>query len=330
MKYLLTGGTGFIGGHLAGALAERGETVHLLVRSLTGASHLDRPGIRLFEGDITDKESVERAMKGCTHVFHLAAFAKPFAKDPSRFHTVNVEGTINLLEAAKREGVRRVVFTSTAGTLLPTDAVRDAREDDPHPGTQLTPYAETKSLAEKECRRYAGQGLEVVIVAPTRVFGPGAINESNSVTRIISLYRRGRWRIIPGNGRTIGNYVFVNDVVRGHLLAMEKGRSGQKYNLGGENLSFNSLFRLIGECTGRPRVVVRVPYPLLWLAAAGMTLMARLSGTPPMITPGWIRQYLHHRRVSSNKARIELGYAISPVKEGIGQTLQWLKENKTG
>lgn len=328
MKFLITGSTGFIGGALAKHLAGAGHELHLLVRSAARAASLGIPRARVFEGDITDAASVQKAMQGCSHVFHLAAFAKPVAKDPGTFQEINVTGTRNVLEAAVKEGVKRVVFTSSAGTFGVTDAIHDADENSPRPNNHHTDYAATKKLAEDLCNEYRARGLDVIIVYPSRVYGPGLLSESNAVTKILRMYDKGRWRIIPGSGKTIGNYVYIDNVVEGHVLAMTRGSKGGDYILGGENASFHDFFNAMTQATGKSRILVRIPYPFLWLAAAFMTMFGILLRKPAMITPGWVRRYLQHRRLSSRKAIEELGYAITPLVEGFSKTLDWVHEEQ--
>ena len=328
MKFFITGGTGFIGRELTKEITGLGYPVHLLVRSAEKAVGLNTDLVSLFKGDITDAAAVERSMKGCTHVFHLAAYARPYARDPSLFDRINLEGTQHVLEAALKLGIKKMVFTSTAGTLAATGPNNDASEESPMPGKQNTGYARTKALAEKRCKEYVQKGLDVTIVSPTRVFGPGVISKSNAVTRIIWLYKKGRWRIIPGDGKAFGNYVYIADVVNGHLKAMQKGGKGEKYILGGNNVPFNGLFETIASVTGRKRILVRIPTPLLRMASFVFVALARLTKKPALISPGWIGQYLQHRRLSSDKAARELGYTITPLRKGIENTLKWLDENE--
>ncbi len=328
MKFLITGSTGFIGGALVKRLAKEGHTLHLLVRSTAKAAELNLPGVRIFEGDVTDAASVRRAIRGCTHVFHLAAYAKPVADDSGVFYDVNVTGTRNILEAAIVAGIQRVVFTSTAGTFGVTGPEEDADEKSPRPQHFDTLYAQTKKQAEDLCKDYRSRGLDVVIVYPSRVYGPGRMSESNAVTKILRLFDKGRWRIIPGNGQTLGNYVYVDDVVEGHILAMFKGTEGGDYILGGENVSFNDFFDLMKQVSGKRRVLVRIPYPLLWVAAFLMNIFGKLFRTSSPITPGWVKRYLQHRRMSSDKAVDELGYRITPPHEGFSRTLDWIRQQE--
>lgn len=322
---LITGSTGFIGMALAKTLAEQGRPLHLLVRSPEKARSLETEGVTLFKGDITDVASLEAAMKGTTHVFHLAALAKQVSKDTADFDRINVEGTRNVLECALKYNIRKVVYTSTAGVFGTTGADEEADENRKKPDGYTTEYERTKKISEDICREYSGRGLNITLAYPTRVFGPGIVTESNAVTKIISLYTKGKWRIIPGNGKTYGNYVYIEDVVRGLILAMEKGADAQGYILGGQNVTFNELFMTIKSCSAKKYHLIHIPYPVLWFAGLVMLAAGKLTHTPPLITPVWIRRYLQHRRLSSSKAIKDLGYRVTPLDEGISRTMEWLK-----
>jgi farnesol dehydrogenase len=167
--------------------------------------------------------------------------------------------------------------------------------------------------------------LEIVIVNPTRVYGPGIMSDSNGVTRMIRSYLNNNWRYVPGNGNQSGNYVFVEDVVSGHLLAMEKGIPGQRYVLGGENLSYRQLFEIISTVSGVRKRLIGIPLWLMIPAAAAMKEAAKITGRPPLIVPELVRKFHHHWIVSSEKATRELGYAPLPAAEAISITVDWIK-----
>ncbi len=328
MKYLVTGSTGFIGMALVRRLAAGGHDIHALVRSEKKAESIRHPNIRFFMGDVMDPAAIGEAIRGCGRVFHLAGLAKPVTGSPDAFIRVNAEGTHHLLEAAVKEGVERVVYTSTAGTYPPSGPHDDVDENSERQSSFFTDYARSKALAEEKCREFAGRGPEIVIVNPSRVYGPGLLTESNSVTRIIRAFRDGKWHIIPGDGKSYGNYVFIGDVVEGHLLAMEKGRPGESYLLGGENLTFDAFFKIISEETGRKPWLVHLPSVLLHMAAALLSGASRLAGKEPPITPQWVKRYLQHRRLSIRKAAGELGYQPIPFSEGVRRTLDWLNQTE--
>jgi len=330
MRIFITGGTGFIGRRLTERLASEGNELVLLLRNPSKASPGAGAGVTYVKGDIFNREALDSGMKDCDWVFHLAAFTKPWSKDPSEAYRTNVTGTINILDTAVANGVKRVVLTSTAGTIGCSDGnSATCATTNPSPVFN-TLYEKTKAEAEKIAREYAGRGLEVVVVNPTRVFGPGLLSKSNSMTRIISLYRSGLWRIMPGDGRSVGNYVYIDDVVNGHILAAMKGRPGERYILGGENLSFRELFSAIGRAAGRERIVFPLPFPVMRSVVSANTFLTKITGIPPLITKDWLDKYMNNWIMSSDKAVTELGYSVTPFVEGVANTIKWLNTLKDG
>lgn len=327
MTYFITGATGYIGERLVLKLAGDGQMIHALIRSPERARNLYHPNIQLFEGDILDASSIEKAMIGCDFAFHLAAYAKVWSKDKDLPYRINVQGTANIFEMALKHKLRRVVFTSTGGTLEPSDGVRATTEDTPRKVDYFNEYELTKAKAEKLALDFVAKGLDVVIVNPTRVYGPGLISESNAVTKIIQQFNNGRWRVIPGDGSKIGNYVFVDDVVLGHLLAMQKGRNGERYIIGGENISYDEFFTKLKAITGRNQRLFHIPYRIIFFAGSAQFWFAQFTGNAPLITPQWIRKYLHHWAVSVEKAEKELGFEVTTLDEGLWKTVDWLNQN---
>ncbi len=324
MRFFITGGTGFIGQRLAEKLASGNNEVVLLIRNPEKAGKFTSENISFVKGHILDEDALKKGMEKCDMVFHMAAYTKPWSKDPGIPYKINVEGTIKILEGALLSGVRKVVITSTAGTM---SFSRDGRPVDettnPDPVFH-TSYEKTKAEAEKIAKEYSERGLDVVIVNPARVYGPGELTKSNSLTRIIKMYKRGLWRILPGSGESVGNYVYVDDVVEGHLLAAEKGISGERYILGGENLTFSKLFSIMGEACGKTRNLIRLPLPLLKAAVNVTGFFSGLTGLPPLITREWLDKYMNNWIMSSEKAEKHLGYRITPFYEGVTKTLEWL------
>lgn len=325
MNIFVSGATGFIGNRLTWELIRQGHVVHALCRFPHKSDDLDHPDIRIFQGSITDPEKVQAAMDGCRQAFHLAGYAKPWAKDPAIYKHINLEGTRYVLEAARKAGVEKVVFTSSAGVMGPSYE-RPVWEGDPPPDTFFNLYESTKFQAEQLVKAYADAGMEAVIVNPSRVYGPGRLSESNAVTKLIKWYIEGLWRILPDNGSRFGNYAFIDDVVKGHLLAMEKGRSGKRYLLGGENVSYNAFFNCIGEVSGKKRWLIPIPAKSLILIAGILLQWGKLTGNPPLITPEWCRKYLYDWNICLEKARNELGYEPVSLKSGIKKTVEWLNE----
>ncbi len=328
MKIFVSGATGFIGARLVKRLADEGAVVHALYRTESKAAQIrELPGVVLFKGDLLDRPSLRASMEGCETAYHTAAFAKAWTRDPEMIFRLNVDGALNVVEAARECGVKRVVVTSTAGILGPS-ANEPVHESTPAPQSFFTLYEESKHRMEQKLLSQAGEHPGIVIVNPTRVFGPGLLSESNSMTVMIDRYMKGRWRLLPGDGRSLGNYVFVEDVVTGHILAMEKGRAGERYVLGGENVTYRQLFGHIREASGVDKKLLPVPYPLMITVAVVMQLFARVTGIPPLIVPGLIRKYNHNWIVSSEKANRELGYQPASLRQGIGQTVEWLKTSE--
>ncbi len=324
MKSFVTGASGFIGNELTKALLERGDEVSVVVRS-PEKLNLEHPRLSVFEGDLHSLETIERAMKNSDAVFHLAAYANIWSRDKLLAYRTNVIGTKNILNAALKNKVKKLVFTSSAATMPPSKKGELVDENFPVPDEYGTEYETTKLAAEKLCLEYVGKGLDVVIVNPTRLYGPGFLNKSNSVTVMIKKYIEGSWRFVPGDGRAIGNYVFVDDVVEGHLLALYKGRPGQRYILGGENASFNDFFEQLAKASGQKRTLFHIPLWLMMAVARFEYFMAETFKKPPLITPPWVRRYNEHRPLSSLKAKSELGFSPRSLSKGFEQTIDWIK-----
>ena len=326
MKILVTGGNGFIGSRLVCSLAQSGETVHVLDLPNTKSSRLLHESVRFFSGDILNLHDVERAIEGCDCVYHLAAYAKNWAPDDRTFYQVNVRGTEIVLAAALKNEVKKVVHTSSNVALGPSNGVRTS-ESTQRTGESFTPYEHSKYLSEQLVHRYVKRGLNVVIVNPTRVFGPGPLNESNSVTKMIAWYLQGKWRIVLGNGRMVGNYVYVDDLIEGYVRAMEFGRLGENYILGGENVSFNEFFELLSSVAKRRYRMLHLPGCLAMALSRLEEFRSRHFRHYPLITPGWARTFLADWANSCDKAQRELGYSITPLRVAMEKTLAWLEHN---
>lgn len=324
MKIFVSGSTGFIGTLLTKTLASEGHIVHALYRSELKTGELSHPNIRLFKGDILNIESLEEAILGCHQVYHTAAFANIWAKDHSLVYRLNIEGTMNVIRAAIKCNIERIVCTSTAG-VMGTSKVIPLNEDSPAPASYFIDYESSKAILEKILTTIAQAGPEIIIVNPTRVYGPGLLSESNSVTRMIQKYVSGKWHFIPGNGKSKGNYVYVNDVVKGHILAMEKGISGERYLLGGENVSYIDFFQTLAEVSGKKHFLLKIPLCIMLGLSWLMMLLTHLFGKKPMITPGLVRKFNHSFSISSEKAMKELGYSPVSLKKGMEDTLIWLE-----
>jgi len=330
MKCMVTGATGFIGNRLVNELLNLGNEVHILARSKEKVSQLYENRVTFFRGDLNDTDIIQEAIVGCDVVFHLAAFANIWSKDKMLAYKTNVTGTKNILEAALQNKVKRVVFTSSAAIFPPSESGGEIDETCTLPENYLTEYETTKVKAEQLCAEYCKKGLDVVIVNPPRVFGLGLLNKSNSVTILIKKYISGNWHVIPGNGDSVGNYVFIDDVVNGHILAMQKGVPGEKYILGGTNISFNDFFRVLSKVSGKNYRLFHLPYSLILTASKFELFMAETFGKNPLITPPWAKRYLQNRPLSSKKAINQLEYIVTPLDEGFRKTIEWLKSKENG
>jgi farnesol dehydrogenase len=336
-KVFVTGATGFIGTRLVGELVSRGMSVRALSRRAnppappglgwTGLGPLGDPRVEIVRGDITAPDSLRRGMEGCSQVYHLAAYARNWARDPATFFAMNVMGTRNVFEVARACGVGRVVWTSSIVTFGPTRRGKVGDEDMPRISPRyFNEYERTKVIAEQEALRAAEEGFPVVIVNPTRVYGPGHLTEGNALSLLVDQYDRGKMPVLLNRGVNVGNYVFVEDVVQGHLLAMEKGRSGQRYILGGENATLKQFFRQVDQASGKRHFQFPVFRPGALVFAYLQKKRADWFGVYPQITPGWVRLFLADAAFSSAQAERELGYRPTPLGEGIRRTYQWLQE----
>jgi nucleoside-diphosphate-sugar epimerase len=324
MKILVTGATGFIGRQLCLTLAQQGHQVIALCRNTSHPYLIPHQNITPVKGDILDTGSLMIAMQGCEQVYHTAAMAKLWCRNPNDFYDTNVTGTINVLEAARLSGVKRVVYTSTCGVWGPT-LNHPMTEDDPRVVGFPIAYERTKYLAELEVNKFVKEGMDIVTVNPSRVFGEGPVTDSNSVSKMISGYLKGKWRIIPGDGSQISNYAYLDDVVEGHVLAMEKGVTGNRYILGGEDRSFNEFFSTLEQVSGKHLGMIRVPQKLIKFYSHIEAFKTKLTGLPPFFLPEFADRILFNQKYSSQKAVTQLGYKITPFTEGMLKTVNHLK-----
>jgi farnesol dehydrogenase len=324
MKVFLTGGTGFIGAHLINALIEEGKHVHALVRTPAKASSLPVEGVTIFKGDILDPKSIKEAMEGCEEVYHLGGNASIYEKDPKRYFTINVDGTQNVMDAAIDLGIKRMVFTSTAGVLGPSVG-GVVTEDKKREIGFFNEYESSKAEAEALVRKYVEEkDIEVMTVSPTRVYGYYLFGEPASVSLLISKYIKGNWKIIPGDGTKVGNYVYVDDVVSGHMLAMKNGAKGETYILGGENYSYNEFFKVLKDVSGQDYGLIKTPIWAQMIFARLNKFFSLLFGKKPALTTKWVRRGNYHWEVDPSKSVRELGVEITPLGEGIRKTIEGL------
>jgi nucleoside-diphosphate-sugar epimerase len=329
MKILITGATGYIGHKLTEEAISKGYKVHILVRDIHSKYTPDHPDIITFKGDVTDKESVITAMKGCEKVLHAAGITSFYSKDRSVFYKVNVEGTRNMLEAALKLGVKKFVFTSTGAVLGPSGKY-PMTENDPRIIAFENDYEISKHWAEELVKEYCRKGLFAMIVAAPRVYGPGLFTTGNVFDRLLSKVFSMKMAFIPSKGEVVANYAFVDDVIEGHFLALEYGLAGEKYILGGENLSYNAFFHAVRQYAGKKIWLIRIPRSLLITWSFFHMIIHRMAGKQTNISPVIIKRLLQNRALSSDKAIRQLGYTITPFKTGINKTILHIKNSKNG
>jgi nucleoside-diphosphate-sugar epimerase len=324
-KILVTGATGFIGRELCLALAGMDYDVKALCRDTGHPYLIKHKNIVPVQGDILYPDSLKKAMKDCTQVYHTAALAKMWSRNPDAFYDTNVTGTRNVLTAAINAGVAKVVYTSTCGVWGPTLNF-PLSEDEPRIVGFPIAYERTKYLAELEVQQFVNQGLDVVTVNPSRVFGEGPVTDSNTVSKMVSGYLRGKWRVIPGTGEQVANYAYLADVISGHIAAMEKGVTGNRYILGGEDISFNQFFSVVGIASGVKHRMLRVPQKAIKLYSYAEQIKTRLTGLPPFFLPEFADRLNFDQKYSSQKAATQLGYRITPFGEAMQKTVDYLKQ----
>jgi dihydroflavonol-4-reductase len=320
MTTLVTGASGFLGSHVARLLAERGEHVRVLLRATSQTRLLEGLAVERASGDLRDETSLAKALAGVRIVYHVAADYRLWARDPREIYESNVQGTRNLLEAAKRANVEKFVYTSTVGTIaVPRHGALPDENTITFIQEMIGAYKRSKWLAEQEARQAAAAGLPVVIVNPTTPVGPGDAKPTPT-GRIIVDFLNGR---MPAYVDTGLNFVPVEDAAAGHLLAAERGRIGERYILGGENLTLKQALEILSRVSGRRAPRVRVPHVLALAAAYADAALSRLVGREPQIPLDGVRMARHNMFVSTEKARAELGFVAEPIAAAFARAVRW-------
>jgi len=321
---LVTGATGFLGWHVARKLLDRGYAVRGLVRDPSRLRELSgEPGFEAVTGDLRDAASLERAVSGCGLVFHVAADYRLWAKDESELYRSNVDGTRNLLSAARSAGVERVVYTSTVGCIgIPKD--REGDEEQPVGLEQMTgAYKRSKFQAEQVALEFAGSGFPVVIVNPTAPVGDHDFKPTPTGKIIVDFLRNA----MPAYLDTGLNLVDVRDTAEGHLLACEKGRPGERYILGCQNLTLQQIFERLERISGNRAPTIRIPYFVAYLAGIASTGWANVSGEEPRAPLDGVRMASKKMFASHGKAARELGFTPGPVDKALSRAVEWFREN---
>ncbi|MDD5629705.1 MAG: NAD-dependent epimerase/dehydratase family protein [Elusimicrobia bacterium] len=321
----LTGGTGFVGANLVRLLIEQGFQVKALARPGSDRRNLDGLAVELVTGDLLDRAALAAGCAGARYVFHVAADYRIWVPDPEPMRRVNVEGSVKVVQAAAAAGAERIVYCSSVAAIMPPHGRTPADETSRYPGADAVPgdYKKSKYLAELAVLELAAKGAPVVAVNPAAPIGPWD-RKPTPTGKILVDFLNGRMPSYIDTGLCV---VHVRDVALGHLLAARQGRVGERYILGGENLTFKQILDILSELTGRPAPRFKTPYAVAYAFAALDTAVSRLSGREPRAPLDAVRMARHYMWYDSAKARKELGYAPVPARQALADAAAWFQAN---
>jgi dihydroflavonol-4-reductase len=323
MTTLVTGAAGFLGSHVTRQLVARGEEVRVLLRASSTNRAIADLSLEYVTGDLRDPASLDRAMKGVKRVFHVAADYRLWAKRKQDIYDSNVGGTKNLLDAAKRAGVEQLIYTSTVATIavdrqqLPNEAT-DAKLEE-----MVGHYKRSKWMAEREALNAAKSGLPVVVAMPTTPIGPWDWKPTPT-GKIVLDFLNGK---MPGYVETGLNFVGVEECAAGHLLIAEKGKVGERYLLGGENLTLKAMLDTLAKITGLRAPMLKIPHGLALGVAYANTMFSRLAGREPGIPIEGVKIARHMMFVDCSRAKRELGFQAGPVAAALERAVRWYEAN---
>lgn len=323
MKAFVTGATGFVGSHVARELAAQGAELRLLTRKTSQTRNISDLKAELVTGDLTDYSSLTRGMEGCELVFHVAADYRLWVRDPEQMYRANVEGTKNIIRAAQEKNVRRVVYTSTVATMGFTSNGTPCDEQSPVSlADMIGDYKRSKFMAEQAVMEAAQSGANVAIVNPTTPVGENDIKPTPTGRIIVDFLNRK----FPAYVDTGLNLVDVHEVARAHIVAAERARPGERYILGGENLTLKQILDKLAAITGLPSPTTKVPQAVaLAYAACDQFFVGRLLGREPRATVDAVRMGRKKMFASSDKAVRELGFRILPVDDALRRAVEWFR-----
>jgi dihydroflavonol-4-reductase len=325
MKAFVTGATGFLGSHVARALADQGADLRLLVRPASNLRNLEGLKAETATGDLRDAASLEKAMSGCDTVFHVAADYRLWVRDPEEMYRSNVDGTRALLEAARKNGVRRIVYTSSVATMGFTSNGHPADEDSPVSlADMIGHYKRSKFMAEQIALEAGRSGMHVVTVNPTTPIGEQDVKPTPTGRIVVDFLKRK----FPAYVETGLNLVDATVCARGHVAALEEGKSGERYILGGENLTLKQILDRLGKITGLPSPTVKLPYFFAYMTGVvDEAITGRLLKREPRATIDTVRMGKKKMFASSDKAERELGWKIVPVEDALRRAVEWFRSN---
>jgi dihydroflavonol-4-reductase len=330
LKAFVTGATGFLGSHVARVLAEQGAELRLLIRPTSNLKNLEgllsqSTKAETAVGDLRDAASLEKAMSGCDTVFHVAADYRLWVRDPDEMYRSNVGGTRAILEAARKQGIRRVVYTSSVATMGFTSDGHPADEDSPVSlADMIGPYKRSKFMAEQIARDAGRNGMAVITVNPTTPVGEQDVKPTPTGRIVVDFLKRK----FPAYVETGLNLVDVRECARGHVAALERGRPGERYILGGENLTLKQILDALGKITGLPSPKIKLPY--FFAFATGVVdeaITGRILKREPRATVDTVRMGKKKMFASSDKAERELGWKIVPVEDALRRAVEWFRAN---
>jgi dihydroflavonol-4-reductase len=325
MLAFVTGATGFLGSHVARVLAEQGARLRLLVRSTSDLRNVADLNAERVVGDLRDPASIEKALAGCDALFHVAADYRLWVRDPEQMYRSNVEGTRGLIEAARKQGVRRIVYTSSVATMGFGSNGSLADETSPVSlADMIGPYKRSKFMAEQVAFEAARKGVDIVVVNPTTPIGERDLKPTPTGRIVVDFLKRK----FPAYVDTGLNLVDATACARGHVQAFEKGRSGERYILGGENLTLKQILDRLAAITGLPSPTVKLPY--VFALAAGVvdeTVTGRILGREPRATIDAVRMGRKKMFITSAKAEGELGWQLVPVDGALQRSVDWFRAN---
>ena len=323
MNVLVTGANGFVGAHLCRRLVERGASVRAMVRKGSDHAGLNGQKVDMVYGDILDLSSLERAAQDCEQVYHLAANVKFFTRDPEAMRAANTQGTRNVLSAARKANVQRIIHTSTAAVLRRGQHSPSADETmlkDDHEAVGV--YELSKLEADRVAMAAAKDGLPVTIINLTAPIGPGDAKPS-PIGHTVVQFLKGNFPAYTDSGL---NVVDVRDAAEGHCLVAEKGKIGDRYIIGGENISLKGFLDVLGELSGVPSPTMKVPYALTLIGGVMGEITGRLSNKEPLACLASVRMGKYPHYVSIDKAKRELGYVPGPIRTSLQEEIAWFRE----
>jgi len=324
VEIFVTGGTGYLGGRLVRRLLQEGHRVRMLYRDPKGLP----PGnaqLLPVRGDLGRADSLSEAIRGCDAVVHTAAMVKSLVRRPAEMHAINVDAVRDLIAVSREQGVSRFVYTSSFMALGPATGAPRTEADDPTRSSFHNLYEETKYLGDQVARQAAADGAPVITLYPTVVFGPGTLTDGNLVGKIVRDFVRGRLPGRIGRGDATWNYGFVEDVVDGHVRALQHAEPGSRYILGGENVTMDGFLDTLEEVTGVPAPTRRLPRPMTTAVAFLMESWARITGGQPDLTRETLGIYEKDWAYSIDAARRDLGYAPTPFVDAVTRTAEWAR-----